>query len=299
MPLNNAAHNATNRDRPVPSDSAPSTLHPLSPGRAGRVFNPLVKAEFRRWAARPFQYFGIVVAAMAGITLLFFQSGDLAMLFGTGKVAAFLYHLTMLVARPSTIVPLLMVWRALVSFRAGGLYKPFHTTFLSPGEFLWGIVTVPFLVGFSVLVVYVGVVLMPPHVENHYGNMPGFGGDWWTTIAMRVFLVLFEGAANGAVICFVALYFGLRGGATLAALFPVLIAVLAIQGCQATFFVFEAEVSSWLHEKLWQHLLPAAWLQAAATRDLMRLLVPALPKLAACVVLWAMIVWHLRLRDYE
>lgn len=280
-------------------ESSPPSHQPLSPGRAGRVFNPLVKAEFRRWAARPLQYFGIVVVAMAGIALLFFQSADLVLLFGTGKLGAFLHHLTMLLARPSTIVPLLMVWRALVSFRAGGLYKPFHPTFLSPGEFLWGIVTVPFLVGFLVLVVYVGVVLMPPHVETYYANMPGFGGDWWQTVALRVFLVLFEGASNGAVICFLALFFGLRGGATLAALFPVLVAVVAIQAAQAGFFAFEAEVTVWLHENLWRHLLSGGWLQATTNRDLMRLLVPALPKLAACVALWTLIVWHLRLRDYD
>lgn len=281
---------------PVAESSPPQ---PLSPGRAGRVFNPLVKAEFRRWVARPLQYLGIVAATLAGIILLYYQSSALTAVFGMTPVGQFLRHLTLLIARPSTIVPLLMVWRALVSFRDGGLYRPFHTTFLTPGEFLWGIITIPFLVSFAILVAYVGAVLMPAQIEGFYAFEPVQRGAWVGAIPLRIFLVLFEGAANGAVICFLALYVGLRGGATLAALFPVLIGVVLIQALQAVHFLFEADVSFWVSVHVLRPVLPATWVDESIIRESARLLVPAFPKLLACVVLWMLTVWHLRLRDYE
>lgn len=283
--------------------SPSASTGPLSPGRAGRVFNPLVRAEVRRWMARPVQYLGIVAVAVAGIVLLYWQNDYVTLaftwLFGGGALASYLRQLTLLIARPSTIVPLLMVWRALVSFRDGGLYKPFHTTFLTPGEFLWGVITVPFLVGFGILVVYVGAVLMPAQLEGFYATPPEFRGPEWYAIPVRIFLILFEGAANAGVICFLALYLGLRGGATLAALFPVLVGVVAIQAMQAAFFLYEVDLHAYLVQNYLRHWLPAEMLHQSLVRESLRALLPAFPKLAACVVLWMLTTWHLRLRDYE
>lgn len=289
---------------PAPTSTADAHAGaPLSPGRAGRVFNPLVRAEVRRWMARPVQYLGIVAITLAGIVLLYWQNDYVTLaftwLFGGGPLASYLRQLTLLIARPSTIVPLLMVWRALVSFRDGGLYKPFHTTFLTPGEFLWGIIAVPFLVGFVILVLYVGAVLMPDQIEGIYATPPDFRGVGWYAIPLRIFLILFEGAANAGVICFLALYLGLRGGATLAALFPVLVCVVALQAAHALFFMYEAELHAHLVQAYLRHWLPNEMLHSPGVRESLRALLPALPKLAACVVLWMLTTWHLRLRDYE
>ncbi|MDK2971082.1 MAG: hypothetical protein PWP23_837 [Candidatus Sumerlaeota bacterium] len=221
---------------------------------AGRVFNPIVWAEFRRWRARPVLYLGMVAVALGGICYLHFNKGGavpwlirIGLLPGSINPAnAWLQYLELmiqLVVRPSTLLPLMMVWRALVSFRDGGLYRPFRTTFLTPGEFLWGIIAVPFLAGALILVGYTGLVLSPRLIQYHFQLTPDLRQvhPYWQILA-----ILFEGSLNGVLICFVALYFGLRGRARLVALVPVLVGVLLIQSGHAVLFLGAGSVQEWL-----------------------------------------------------
>jgi len=267
----------------------------VSPGAAGRVFNPIIIAEFRRWRARPFTYLSMVLVVFAGLVSLYQikQGAFAAMAMRAGNVVGVdwvQYGMNMinLVFRPSTILPLMMVWRALVSFRDGGLYKPFRTTFLTPGEFLWGIVTVPFLMSAVILVIYTGAVLAPSMIEMHFAQ-PADRRNWWA--AINVLGILFEGSMNGALICFVAMYFGLRGGARLGALFPVLAAVLVIQSAQAVGYTLSPRINGLFMGRTGEGwtLLQRTW----------QFWVFGTPKVLLAAVFWWLTTRHLAKRDYH
>lgn len=314
----------------------------LSPGVAGSVFNPVVMAEFRRWKARPITYIGIVLLVLFGISLPHLGDnwsftrmieGGLSRFFDWGPQApiaaasedilvnwrVFSDTMVRLLIRPSTILPLLMVWRALVSFRAGGLYRPFRTTFLTPGEFLWGIISVPFAAAALILVFYVGYML-GPDVIGAYNRMPpdlrGIHPFY------HLLMILFEGAANGILICFVALYIGLRLNARLLALGPVIAVIFLIQVPHALFFAapdvrqfFGNLPDQWLHltEGLRAWLIhmgigvdPAAFETfrhgpSSVLPVLQRYwtyLASGIPKIALAMVFWGLSKHYLRERDY-
>jgi len=271
----------------------------LSPGPQGsEVFNPIVVAEFRRWKARPFTYLAMVVVIALSITAMtlvrtnilrgagatftifgfdvvgFLQRPTLG-LAGAPSWQLFFYYLVPLIIRPSTILPLMMVWRALVSFRAGGLYRSFRMTFLTPGDFLWGIVAVPFFVSALILILYTGLVLAPGLIEGVLIMPPE---RQVPTHWARVAGILYEGSLNGMLICFVALYIGLRGGARLSALGPVLLATLAIEGLHAWGYVHQMKVMDLLGtvNPLYSPWISACWQYVAM----------GTPKLFACVALW-------------
>jgi hypothetical protein len=262
----------------LPEQGAGIDLHParglqkavatLSPGAAGSVFNPLVAAEFRRWRAKPLQYLSMVLVVFAGICYLYFNHQSLIQfpLTWSREVTLYFESLVRLLVRPSTILPLMMVWRAIVSFRDGGMYKPFRTTFLTPGEFLWGVIAVPFLLSGLLLVLYTGWVLGPGIIERHNVFAPDArNGHPLVLIAG----ILLEGSLNGAMICFIALYFGIRGEGRLTALMPVLALTLLVQALQAGLYVrsweflefgrrFAAHRHGPLLVQLWPYLIQSA-----------------------------------------
>lgn len=294
----------------------------LSPGPSGSVFNPIVWAEFRRWRARPWTYLGIVLLMLAGICVVYYTKGNiLAKLAGVNLVPQswtaannvfVMYFNTMvrLILRPSTILPLLMVWRALVTFRDDGMYRPFRTTFLTPGDFLWGVIAVPFLLSAIILVGYTGAVLSPRMIESYYQMNPEYRGlhPFWMVLS-----ILFEGSLNGAVICLIALYFGVKLNARLSALFPVAVAILLIQTGHSFLYLGHANLSRWFIAPAseWLKLvgrLPEAWhdfliwFDPAGVRELDQKLAngtrhirsiwtyyaAGIPKLIVCIVLWRM-----------
>lgn len=218
----------------------------MSPGSGGpEVFNPLIIAEFRRWRARPVTYLAMVFVALLSITAVYFIRTNALDLGGltvfdikvqdllngriardAGPVGQFTYFLVPLLIRPSTIIPLMMVWRCLWSFRNGHMFAALRTTFLRPGDFLWGVIAVPFFISGIVLVLYTGLVLMPGLIESHFARP----GEYRTPAYwLRATAILYEGALNGAVVSFIALYFGIRGRVRPAMLVPVFFAVLGVQ----------------------------------------------------------------------
>lgn len=268
-----------------------------SPGSRGKVFNPVVRAEFRRWRARPFTYLGMVLVVLGAIVYAYQArgTGGLAFLAGGNRWLQLLNTMISHIVRPSTILPAMMVWRALVSFRPMGLYQPFRTTFLGPGEFLWGVIAVPFFVSALILIGYTGFVLSPQFVQAYFSQEPGVI-DWRPVLTVAG--ILMEGSLNGALICFVALYLGLRTNARLWALFPLIAVIIAIQAAQSALSI--PPLSTWLASDF------RSWLYTRISDDPRRgfafftfslYLVVAIPKLILCLVAWRMTTRFLRKAD--
>ncbi len=289
----------------------------LSPGFEGRVFNPIVVAEFRRWRAKPFTYLGIVLLTLLGIVLLYLSksptapfgldhpvllkvTSDLAglrarfaELFGTGRGKGYADRMVDLVFRPSTILPLLMVWRALISFRDAGLYRPFRTTFLTPAEFLWGMIAVPFFVSALLLVVYTGGVLAPGIMES-YARVEA----WQPHPMIYIAGILFEGSLNGALICFVALFFALWFRVRWSTLVPVVAAILLMQGLQVWFMNLNPKLVAWVAAQLTGGIPGDPFAEPTGiqnlasrirtSRHLFFLYSSGLAKLVLCIPLWAL-----------
>jgi len=314
----------------------------VSPGFAGKVFNPVMMAEFRRWKARPITYIGIVLLVLFCISLPHLSDNfspsrtinDLmARAFGleAPNIVApanqdawinwrsFTDVLVRLLIRPSTILPLLMVWRALVSFRTAGLYKPFRTTFLTPGEFLWGIIAVPFAVSAIILVFYTGYILGPNLIGGYQRMPPELRG---LHPYFHLMMVLFEGAANGILICFIALYAGLKMNARLSALIPIVLVILMIQIPHAILFSsppfarFIGNAPDWwlstvaaIEHAALRGILPISqptieWIRhapAGAIAFFTRFwtyFLTGIPKLVLAGFFWYLSTRHLRTRDY-
>lgn len=296
----------------------------LSRGAGAKQFNPLLLVELRRWRARPLTYASFVIIALAGILLnryfnqtaqttilatvgLQFPSPDVFSrmiesheqsflwlpfgkefadyLKGFSNLNTLLHTYISLLLRPSTVIPLLMVWRALFTFRQSGYYGALRMTFLHPRDFIWGIVTIPFWISAVILVLYVGIVLTPDLAMRFYAIAPDERSihPMWLIAG-----ILFEGALNGALICFLALYLGLRYGANLLNIFPVVLFILVIQFIMAIYLVQPEFVNSILLP------FPETW--EASNKDLSalfrgilsleRYLVMGVPKLLACALLY-------------
>lgn len=288
----------------APRGVAGATLTPPADPLGERVFNPIVKAEFRRWRARPFTYSSILLATLGSIILLYYmRTGRVAGLAGGlvffgfdvggflsgtafapgpggGPGAGWAFSRAMLayVIRPSTIIPLLMTWRALASFRSGGMYRAFRMTFLTPGEFLWGIIATPFFASALVLVAYTGLVLAPDLMERSFSRPPDRAS---ISLMLQIGGILLEGASNGILICFVALLVGLLTGARLSALALVAILAIGIQAAQA----YPVLDPIWIRDAI-EHL-PESWRPRLAwTRGLEAYLIWAVPKLLLSAILW-------------
>jgi hypothetical protein len=304
----NAASNGAKSSTAIASEHSEGLAHnhpePLSPGYAGVVINPIIRAEFRRWRARPLTYLAIVALAFAGIWYTLSYRSDLQQFvtaqpgIGSSMWGQFGLRMVDLIVRPSTIIPLLMTWRALVSFRPSGLYQPFRTTFLTPGEFLWGIITIPFAVSLLVIMIYTGVRLLPEGtLLLYYSVTPEMRAEQLVHPFWAAFGVLFEGAANGAVICLAALYFGLLFRARPEALVPIVAFLLVIQAGQAFYYVNEANnrtMTTWVVQLLTGEEDPMKHVTLAAMSQYLAM---GVPKLGLCFVFWALTTWHLRARD--
>jgi len=307
------ADRSTAKVPPVVSQAVPQELahhsagphtRSLSPGYGGIVVNPIIKAEFRRWRARPLTYLAIVAVALAGIWYTLSYRTELEQFItsqqgmGADKWGRFGVRMIDLIVRPSTIIPLLMVWRALVSFRPSGLYQPFRTTFLTPGEFLWGIVTIPFIVSLLVIMLYTGIRLLPEgSLMFYYSSSPEIRVERMIHPFWVAFGVLFEGASNGAVICLAALYFGLLFKARMEALVPIIGFLLLLQSGHAIYDINDdtkRAFTAWLMERMTGE---GDLTQNMTFAHLSQYLITGLPKLALCFVFWALTTWHLRERD--
>lgn len=305
-----------------------TTTEGLSRGPGAKQFNPLLLVEMRRWRARPFTYAAFVIIALAGILLnrylnssvqtsilaaigLQFPTPDLFSQFiegqqnfllnfpfgeliykylrGFNNLNYLMHSYISLLLRPSTVVPLLMVWRALITFRESGYYNSLRMTFLHQRDFIWGLVTIPFWISAVILVFYVGLVLSPNLIQRYYAVAPDERviHPMWNIAG-----ILFEGAANGALICFLALYLGLRKGATLLNVFPIIAFILVIQFIMALYLVQPAFINELLFP------FPESWNMKPDNRELspivrsilanVNFLVMGVPKLIACVVLYQM-----------
>ena len=239
--------------------------------RSGFVMNPVIVAEFRRWKARPLTYLlfslltlGILVylhkTRTGGlfVTSVFENIDKLTALFngvlgtdvipeltpllpaggvGGGFIALrFIDNMCRLVLRPSTLIPVMMVWRAICTFRKDQMYRPLRTTFMTPGEFMFGVIAIPFLVSALIIMFYTGLFLAPRIIEGYFSMSPENRLEYTVHPLFTLSGILFEGCLNGAVICFVALYFGLRFNGRLTALVPVILFILLIQLISAMVF---------------------------------------------------------------
>ncbi|MGF1572439.1 MAG: hypothetical protein ACFCU1_05140 [Sumerlaeia bacterium] len=302
-----------------------TTEEGLSRGPGAKQFNPLLLVELRRWRARPLTYSLFVIIAFAGIMLnryvnastqdsilvtigLQFPNPDVLSnftennkgliqglpffgellaeyLMGFNNLNYLLHTYITLLLRPSTIIPLLMVWRALITFGQSGYYKSLRMTFLHQRDFIWGIVTIPFWISAVILVLYVGIILSPNLAMRYYAISPTdrFIHPIWTISG-----ILFEGATNGALICFLALYLGLRNGATLLNIFPVLLFILIIQFIMAIYLVQPQFINDLILPapddwRLNNEEVPVLYRGLLSIKTF---LVMGIPKLVACVVLY-------------
>ncbi|MDX1974004.1 MAG: hypothetical protein SFY68_15855 [Candidatus Sumerlaeia bacterium] len=303
-----------------------TTKEGLSLGRGAKQFNPLLRVEMRRWRARPLTYGLFVLLAVTGLVLnrelgsanggwliwiglqfpnpqLFSQgverfrwlidwiplgSSFADFLMGFDDLNRIMVQFVSLMLRPSTIIPILMVWRALVSFRESGYYNSLRQTFLEPRDFIWGIVTIPFWISALILVLYVGLVLTPDLAMGYYATDPErrLVHPFWVILG-----ILFEGSMNGGIICFVALYLGLLRGARVSNLFPVLLLVILMQFVTALYMVqmpviHTALLGDWVNLENEELSTPMRIFVMQ-----LRYLIMGLPKLLGCVI-----VYHLCLR---
>lgn len=311
-----------------------SERQPLSPGAKGKVWNPIIIAEFRRWKARPITYSAMVIIALAGIiynyktgsgrgnasilvkTGLVFGDPQIVMNFflwlqpytqnwpvistivdfgaGIRDINFLMDRWLRLVMRPSTIIPLLMVWRALMSFREAGFYKNLRTTFLKPRDFLWGIVGIPFWISAIILVLYTGWILSPGIVESFYAIPPS---RRTATPIINILGVLLEGGLNGAMICFIGLYFGLRWKARLGNIVPVILIVLFVQFIQAIYMSQPNEFNRLFLPGLYeQGFNELSDFETMIMRNV-TYFVMAFPKLIFSVLLWILSIQLIRKRD--
>jgi hypothetical protein len=270
--------------RPGPTAAGPKQI--LSPGPSGSVFNPVVWAEFRRWRARPITYSLMTLLTVLAVGYLYAAQRDL-LAGAASRWEQYLHILVRLVIRPSTIVPVMMVWRALVSFRDGSFYEPFRTTFLTPGQFLWGIVAVPFFVSAVILVGYTGIALAPGVLESYFAITPER-----RTLAYFAVLpgILYEGSLNGILICFIALYFGLRGGAYLDSLMLVILFILGLEALQGIGHLNHYQLREYIpevdHEFL-QRTFEGLWMYVLM----------GTPKLILSVLFWSLAVRVVHTRE--
>jgi len=307
---------------------------PVSPGYAGKVWNPILWAELRRWRARPVTYSAFVLVALAGIIANYYASvnqssilSSLGLLFADPQVfskslieyrnqygvpgflevpynmlASFnninylMERWVSLILRPSTILPLLMVWRALVSFRSSDFYGSLQTTFLRPRDFLWGIVGIPFWISAIILILYTGLVLSPRLVSSYYQIAPDrrLVHPLW-----QIMGILFEGGLNGGMICTIALFFGLRWKARLSNIMPVLLMVFFVQFIQGIYITKNHAINTFFFENLYQ--IPPRDLTEtqAVLRSTLIYLMMGTPKIFVVILFWYLSAREIRKQAME
>lgn len=227
------------RERPRPLQGVQELV-----GKGPRE-NPFIIAEFRRWRNRPLPYIAIAFMLVSLIVLSHQYATGAFALRQPGRFAAFLMGLGGLLLRPSAIVPAVMVWRALYSYRDGPMYEPFRTTFLRPGHFAWGILAVPCFLSLLTVLLYTGIQILPNIISSYaaMGAVPLYEPIIGKAIALRIGSILFEGFANGFLLATVTLYLGIRTRARLEGVFLAVAACLAVQLAHA---LYQTYLADWL-----------------------------------------------------
>ncbi|MDX2176649.1 MAG: hypothetical protein SF028_09265 [Candidatus Sumerlaeia bacterium] len=207
------------------------------PSLTGKTENPFYRAELRRWRNRPLTYMGIglLTAFLIGVVVRQRQLGlvGIGAAFGAqSQLLVFIESTIFLMLRPSAIIPAVMVWRALLSFRPGPFYEPFRTTFITPSQFIRGVIGVPVLVSAAIMACYVLFMF----AETTFGNWQMYrlpqDQEWLREWApwMQLASVFFEGAVNGFIMAVVACWAGLRFRLGIASIMAIGLFSFAIQG---------------------------------------------------------------------
>lgn len=256
-----------------------------SPVGVGSVENPLFRAEFRRWRARPLFYSGLgIVATILIAYIVHQQHGGAVLARGTpNPILDFLQRTFVYVVRPSSIVPAIMVWRALYSFREGPFYEPFRVTFLRPGQFVWGVIAVPCLVSALILSVYT-VAFLGPGVFGRWPAAvypPEF--RWVCEIMPPALIVsiIVDGAVNGLFVALVTVHAGIKYRLSAASLALAASACVLVQAANAYLAPMSVEISMWISRQ-YPGNLAANWILP----NLLPYYLYSLPKLALCWVVW-------------
>lgn len=184
----------------------------VSPVGEKPVENPFYLAEIRRWRARPLFYSGVGIFAtiLIGLTV-----NERVMAIGPAASSAltmYLERMFSLMLRPSSIVPAILVWRALYSFREGPFFEPFRTTFMPPKTFVWGVIAVPCFVSVMLVLGYTSAYLAPGIIERAkmYEMYPNFEYLSWLMPTTQITSIIVEGVSNGLLIAIITAYAGIR-----------------------------------------------------------------------------------------
>jgi len=220
----------------------------VSPVGDKPVENPFYLAELRRWRAKPLFYSGVAIFAtiLIGLTV---QERVTALGPGaTGMLTVYLERMFSLLLRPSSIIPAILVWRALYSFREGPFYEPFRTTFLPPKAFVFGVIAVPCLVSVLLVLGYTGTYLAPGILEGAsiYGNYPGFEYLQWVIPTTQLTAILIEGVSNGLLIAIITAYAGIRYRLAVSAVLVVVAFCVVVQGITVLSTPFVEELRFYL-----------------------------------------------------
>jgi hypothetical protein len=204
----------------------------VSPVGDRPVENPFYLAELRRWRARPLFYSGVAIFATVLIGLTVNERVTAIGPAASSVLTAYLERMFSLMLRPSSIVPAILVWRALYSFREGPFFEPFRTTFMPPKTFVWGVIAVPCMVSVMLVLGYTGAYLAPGILERAeiYKQYPKFEYLQWVVPSSQLVSILIEGASNGLLIAIITAYAGIRYRLAVSGVLLVFAFCVAIQG---------------------------------------------------------------------
>lgn len=251
--------------------------------------NPLLRAEVRRWRAKPITYsaFAVLLGMMLGFT--YYVRTRNALFAPAAGFGIYLNAMVSLVLRPSAIIPALMVWRALYSFRTGPLYEPFRLTYLTPGQFVRGVAAVPFAVSLLVVLGYTTVVLAPLVYErwSFWLTVKGQEHLTWWGLWGELGGIIIEGAVNGMLIAMITFHLALRHRVELTGLAMAFLCCILVQVCHLTLQELVAQRMLQLGNQLPVHLRNA-WNACGV------LLILASMKVVALVFLWRALLRYLR-----
>ncbi len=256
-----------------------------SPVGERSVENPLFRAEFRRWRARPLFYSGLGIVATVLIAYIVHQQrGGAVLARGTpNAILDFLQRTFVYVVRPSSIVPAIMVWRALYSFREGPFYEPFRVTFLRPGQFLWGVIAVPCLVSALILTAYT-VGFLGPGVYQRWPAAvypPEFRWICEFMPPALIVSIIVDGVVNGFFVALVTAHAGIKYRLSAASLALAASACVVVQALNSYLAPVAPEISMWIARQ-YPGNMGVNWILPS----LLPYYLYSIPKLALCVFIW-------------
>ncbi len=256
-----------------------------SPVGARRVENPFFRAELRRWRARPLFYSGLgIVATILIAYVVHQQRGGAVLARGTpNPILDFLQRTFVYVVRPSSIVPAIMVWRALYSFREGPFYEPFRVTFLRPGQFVWGVIAVPCVVSALLLSAYT-IAFLGPGVFDRWPAAvypPEYRRMCMLMPPALIASIIVDGAINGLFVALVTAHAGIKYRLSAASLAYAAVACVVVQGANACLAPYSADISMAIARRYPGNLV-VNWV----IPSLLPYYLYSLPKLLLCLLVW-------------